>query len=413
MSMISQTVERIYRYLKDILSDRERHDLEKEMMEDAFNEDAFEGLSQLDASAFNSDMDNLYNRLDRRVASEKKIRPVTFYRIAATLLFIAAIGTILYMMFNQKPETRELSQEIQKEIPAEIKIPEAPGSPVEKQVSVKKPGNTHSQTGSEKVVTPKADQVEEEEVIEFNKEIITPESAATPAESREASGDLMAVMPDSVVSGYVTGRILGVDNQALAGASIAEKGSMQRTVTDINGNFKLKVTDAGSKISISSVGYKPVEVPTREMGGREITMSEDLAALNDITVVGYGQGKKSKTTRYAESVDSLSAGFGMPYKYTKPVPPQGTLQAFEKWAEGQLDVEKLMDLEPGNYKILVNLTVNANGTISQVTITNEVPAVVKEEYKRAVESSPVWQPARSDNNPVQSEIEIIFSLTVE
>ena len=39
--------DRILAYLKGLLSHRQRHDLEKEMMQDVFEEEAFEGLMEL------------------------------------------------------------------------------------------------------------------------------------------------------------------------------------------------------------------------------------------------------------------------------------------------------------------------------------------------------------------------------
>ena len=45
-----KTYDRILAYLKGLLSDRQRHDLEKDMMHDVFEEEAFEGLSQLSAA---------------------------------------------------------------------------------------------------------------------------------------------------------------------------------------------------------------------------------------------------------------------------------------------------------------------------------------------------------------------------
>ena len=72
MSKINKTYERISRYLKGILSGRERHDLERDMMQDVFDEEAFEGLNLMNAEELESDMTALENRLDQRIHQPKK-----------------------------------------------------------------------------------------------------------------------------------------------------------------------------------------------------------------------------------------------------------------------------------------------------------------------------------------------------
>jgi hypothetical protein len=48
-----------------------------------------------------------------------------------------------------------------------------------------------------------------------------------------------------------------------------------------------------------------------------------------------------------------------------------------------------------------------------VTVNNKIPEVVAEEYKRVVLQSPLWKPALMDDMPVEAEVMIIFSLTIE
>ena len=75
MSAIERTYEQIIAYLKGLLTNRQRHHLEKKMMQDAFEEEAFEGLSQMDAGELQADMDLLADRLKERIKPAKRAIP--------------------------------------------------------------------------------------------------------------------------------------------------------------------------------------------------------------------------------------------------------------------------------------------------------------------------------------------------
>jgi hypothetical protein len=117
MHEIKSKYEQIISYLKDLLSNRERHELEKDAMRDAFEEDAFEGLTQLSAGELESDMDILMNRLEKRIKPVKKRNLLPYYRIAASVVLLIGIGSILYFVFRT-PSRNLIPEETSK-----IKIP--------------------------------------------------------------------------------------------------------------------------------------------------------------------------------------------------------------------------------------------------------------------------------------------------
>src|SRR4030042_3890448 len=99
MLKIEQTYEQIIGYLKGILTNRQGHQLEKEMMRDTFDEEAFEGLNQLSASEFEADMSTLKSRLARRTEKSAKRITFIFLRVAAAIVILIGIGSILYLIF--------------------------------------------------------------------------------------------------------------------------------------------------------------------------------------------------------------------------------------------------------------------------------------------------------------------------
>lgn len=65
-----------------------------------------------------------------------------------------------------------------------------------------------------------------------------------------------AVQQDAVT---ITGNVVDNTNMPVIGANIVEKGTTNGTITDIDGNFSLRVA-AGTTLQISYIGYKTQEI---------------------------------------------------------------------------------------------------------------------------------------------------------
>ena len=104
---------------------------------------------------------------------------------------------------------------------------------------------------------------------------------------------------------YAQQEITGTVTDALGpviGATVMEKGTSNGTVTDFDGNFRLKV-EAGKTLVFSYVGYQTVELPAKD--GMAVTMEDDALALNEVVVTGYTTQRKADLTG-AVSVVSVS-----------------------------------------------------------------------------------------------------------
>ena len=89
------------------------------------------------------------------------------------------------------------------------------------------------------------------------------------------------------------------------GATVMEKGTTNGTVTDFDGNFKLKV-EAGKMLVFSYVGYLTQELPAAN--GMEVAMKEDSKQLQEVVVTGYTTQRKADLTGAVStvSVDELA-----------------------------------------------------------------------------------------------------------
>lgn len=93
----------------------------------------------------------------------------------------------------------------------------------------------------------------------------------------------------------VTGKITDEQGEPVIGANIIEQGTTNGTVTDVDGNFSLNVTD-NSSLQVTYIGYLSQTINTAGENTFFITLHEDVHSLEDLVVVGYGTQKKINLT---------------------------------------------------------------------------------------------------------------------
>lgn len=102
----------------------------------------------------------------------------------------------------------------------------------------------------------------------------------------------------------VNGIIKGPDGLPVIAANISQKGTNNATITDLNGNFTLNVTGRQPVLVISYIGYVTTEVNVSGRAFVEVVLQEDVAALDEVVVVGYGTMRKKDVTGAVSSVRS-------------------------------------------------------------------------------------------------------------
>ncbi len=91
----------------------------------------------------------------------------------------------------------------------------------------------------------------------------------------------------------VNGKITDDKGDALAGASVTEKGTKNSTLTKSDGTFTITVANERSKLVVSYVGYTVQEVSlTGNSGAVFVRMAPLNQTMEDVVIVGYGRQKK-------------------------------------------------------------------------------------------------------------------------
>lgn len=102
----------------------------------------------------------------------------------------------------------------------------------------------------------------------------------------------------------VSGIIKTIAGEPLPGVNILEKGTMNGTVTNLDGEFSILVSTPQSVLSVSYIGYNAKEISVNNQSRLNIILEESIESLDEVIVVGYGTQKKSDITGAIASVES-------------------------------------------------------------------------------------------------------------
>lgn len=167
----------------------------------------------------------------------------------------------------------------------------------------------------------------------------------------------------------VTGKVIGSDNNPVAGASVTISGTTQGTVTDADGNFAITAPSDASLL-INSIGFVDQVIKIDGRTSLNVTLATGQSAgLEEVVVTGYTAQRKKDIVGSVAVVD---------VKALKAVPTGSALQALQGQASGVNITNS--GVPGGNSNILVR-GVNGFATAPLVLIDgvqggslNDVPA---------------------------------------
>ena len=93
-----------------------------------------------------------------------------------------------------------------------------------------------------------------------------------------------------VVSGKILDKNTG---EPLPGATVKIKGTTVGTAADIDGKFKLSVTDGTSLLEVSFIGYKNVEIDVSKRTEMVVMLEPLIAEMSEVIVTGFQRREKA------------------------------------------------------------------------------------------------------------------------
>ena len=115
---------------------------------------------------------------------------------------------------------------------------------------------------------------------------------------------IMAFSLGSYAQKTVTGNVTGEDGAGIPGVSIVVMGTVQGTITDIDGNFTLSVPSDDAKLQFSYIGMLTQTVTVGNQTVINVVLKADVIGVDEVVVVGYGTRMKEELTGAVSTVSA-------------------------------------------------------------------------------------------------------------
>ena len=93
----------------------------------------------------------------------------------------------------------------------------------------------------------------------------------------------------------LTGKITdSKTSEPLIGATVTVKGTVKGTVTDIEGQYSIKLAEGENTLVVSYTGFIAKEVDATSMSSLDLTMESDVVGLSEVLVTGLGSVKEKR-----------------------------------------------------------------------------------------------------------------------
>ena len=103
----------------------------------------------------------------------------------------------------------------------------------------------------------------------------------------------------------VSGTVIAESNlMPLPGVNVLEKGTNNGVVTNFDGEYEIDVSGPDAVLVFSYLGFVSEEVPVNNQSNIDISLTDDMASLDEVVVVGYGTQKREDVTGALASVQA-------------------------------------------------------------------------------------------------------------
>jgi hypothetical protein len=102
-------------------------------------------------------------------------------------------------------------------------------------------------------------------------------------------------------SNEIKGRVCDMNQNPLPGVTVSIQGTTIGTTSDLNGVYSITIPQGATNLEFSYVGYSKKIVPANSKV-INVALSEDLQALDEVVVIGYGTQKKKDITGAIQSI---------------------------------------------------------------------------------------------------------------
>ena len=103
-------------------------------------------------------------------------------------------------------------------------------------------------------------------------------------------------MSSSFAQRIVSGKVTDEDGAPVPGANVVLKGTSTGTSADVDGNYRLSISEGDATLVFSFIGLLTQEVDVGARTVIDVSMRADVTELSEVIVVGYGTQIKQDLT---------------------------------------------------------------------------------------------------------------------
>lgn len=387
---IKNSFESYLRYFRNLLSGKERNRFERNVMKDDFEQEAFEGLSQLEGDQLASDMEELKKRVAERTVS-RKITFKSFLKYAAAAVLVLSIGTTIYLVRESARNVSMLAVEQAKE---------------DTTLSKNLPAKKMSDTLNKNIAWVSESETDEKPLNETRR--LTKKTIPVPAQK------ITAVKTDIESAEE---KDLDYNAESMHQELIAEEPeTADQTVNTYIMKSAGNETGQSGYTNMESRAFAVPETQDESMKKKAMPLTlagtdkKEAKAMEDIVVIiGYNLSEEkelvsSERTARSDKVKAESSGSMI----TNPSPSVG-LEGYNQYFEKNIRYNKLPATEEPVF-VTLRFIVNSNGSVADIETVESPGKDFEKEAIRLIEEGPAWVPAFNEGNfiPVKVTLKVKF-----
>lgn len=262
---------------------------------------------------------------------------------------------------------------------------------------------------------------------------------------------------DWIIGHEITGAVLDDLGEGIPGVNVIIKGTATGAVTDIEGNYRIKLTEIAKTIQFYYIGYKTEEVEIHRQQEINVTLVPDIVQLDEMVVVAFGverrgafapvrnRAKVKKEKKYVAPVEinileladeaeiDLDIEFAEDmvlmevedmdfpeeaaddiFTIVEDMPRfKGGMESFYAYMSSHLNYPPEARRGAIEGKVFVQFVIDEEGNLDDVTVVKGIGHQCDEAAIQAIKHSPKWKPGKQRGRPVKTRmiIPINFSLT--
>ena len=357
MSKRKLTYQDFWKYFSNHLQNKDKHDFEKEIMRDAFEEDAYDGLSKLSQFELGNDIAELKSKILSKAQKRRTLIP-TWFKYAASVIILVGIGVSVYFL-NSRFWTESLMKE---QISQEMEIADSMVLEAEEFKFVTMQDTFKELETKDWIADNKGSKNEKQEIQEEK-----------PAIQEKKEEKIVVVEDDVEIE----------DELIITDAEVDQDEKMEIV------EFEEQEEVVTEEIVEYALQEQTIEVASK--GKKEKDKSPN------IRIRGATSGSKKETDD-----DSL----------WKDAQPPISIDEYKLQIIEKIDYSKLIDFK-GEYEIIVSFKVSAVGSLNSFQFENSPHQILNDEIKRVMLELGNWTPKSQKNRSISSDEEITLKIKIE